>query len=344
MAITYLNNISLDNNEIKNFLIDKKTTTQRDAMSANAGHAIFNTTVSKFQFYNGSTWLDISGDIEQVIAGSGMTGGGASGDVTLNVVGGTGITANANDIAITDTSVTAGSYGSATAIPTFTVNAQGQLTAAGTASISTDLTISDAEGTPNTDVVSVGSDTLVFEGTANEVTTLVSNNKVTIGMPDNVTVGGNLIVSGNLTVSGTQTIVNTETINLADNIITLNSNATGSPSENAGIEVERGDSTNVALRWNETSDVWELTKDGTNYKTIQTIQESNFSASIGDGTNTGFNVDHNLGTRDVIVQLYDNSTYDTVFADVVRETVNRVTVTFAVPPTTNDIRVLVTKV
>jgi hypothetical protein len=85
-----------------------------------------------------------------------------------------------------------------------------------------------------------------------------------VGTASNVTFN-DVTVSGNLTVSGTTTTVNTETINLADNIITLNSNEAGTPSQNAGIEVERGTSTNVAFQWNETTDVWEYTVDGTNY-------------------------------------------------------------------------------
>ena len=65
------------------------------------------------------------------------------------------------------------------------------------------------------------------------------------------------------------------------------------------------------------------------------------SASVGNGSNTSFAVTHNLGTRDVQVQVYDNATYDTVEVDVVRTSTSVVTVSFAVAPTSNAYRVVV---
>lgn len=149
----------------------------------------------------------------------------------------------------------------------------------------------------------------------------------------------------NLVVSGTSTTVNTETISLADNIITLNSNYTGStPSENAGIEIERGTLDNVQLNWDESDDDWEFTAYNhastpalTTYKIPRTHK-----ATVG-GT-APWVVDHNLGTRDVIVQLYDTSSYETVYADVVRTTANRITLTFASAPAAGDVTVLVSTV
>jgi hypothetical protein len=93
-----------------------------------------------------------------------------------------------------------------------------------------------------------------------------------VGTTSNVTFN-DVIVSGNLTVSGTTTTVNTETLTVNDNIIVLNNNAADTPTENAGIEVERGLSTNVVLRWNEATDRWSFTNDGTNYHNIPTTTE-----------------------------------------------------------------------
>jgi len=70
----------------------------------------------------------------------------------------------------------------------------------------------------------------------------------------------NLVVGGNLTVSGTTTTVNTETVTIDDNIIVLNNNEASTPTQNAGIEVERGTSNNVSLLWSESSDKWSATR------------------------------------------------------------------------------------
>jgi len=326
MALTYLTDINLNKNELQNAVVQNLASAPSSPVE---GQIYYDSTSGDKQIYvyNGSGWVGVGGDITGVTAGTGLSGGGTSGTVTLNIA---------------DSGVSAATYGSSTAIPVIAVNAQGQITSASTAAISTDLTIAADSG--SNDTVTLGTDTLTFAGTSNEIETTVSNNQIQIGLPNNVTVGGNLTVSGDLTVSGTTTTVNTETILLADNIITLNSNATGTPSENAGIEVERGDSTNVVLRWNEGSDIWEYTKDGSNYKTIQNVQESTFATSIGDGSATSYTVTHNLGTKDVIVQLYDVSSNDTVFADVVRTSTTVVTVSFSSAPSTNDIRVLISKI
>ena len=83
------------------------------------------------------------------------------------------------------------------------------------------------------------------------------SNAVQIGdSNDVVTIGNDLVVTGDLTVSGATTTVNTETINLADNAILLNSNESGTPSQDGGITIERGTSSNQSLFWDESVDAW----------------------------------------------------------------------------------------
>ena len=111
-----------------------------------------------------------------------------------------------------------------------------------------------------------------------------------------------MTVSGNLTVSGTTTTVNTETINLADNTITLNSNATGSATEDGGIEIERGMTANKTLIWDETTDKW-------------TVGSETFVAATFEGTcymvlrqvsHTGLTADSSPADDDLLI-VYDTS-------------------------------------
>lgn len=71
------------------------------------------------------------------------------------------------------------------------------------------------------------------------------------------------------------------------------------------------------------------------------IQAREHKESIGNAGDTDFTVAHNLGSLDVMVQLYEVSSGDTVFADVTRVDTNNVSVRFAAPPEINDIRVLI---
>ncbi len=74
------------------------------------------------------------------------------------------------------------------------------------------------------------------------------------------------------------------------------------------------------------------------------IDGSGAVANVGDGSNTSYAITHNLNSRDVIVQVYDNATYDTVYTDVIRTSVNVVTLTFATAPSSNAYRAVIQRV
>jgi hypothetical protein len=89
------------------------------------------------------------------------------------------------------------------------------------------------------------------------------------------TFGTSVVIDGNLTVAGTTTTISTETVTIADNIIVLNSNATGAATESAGFEIERGTDTNVQFLWNETNDYWSAVATQFHIGTINTGTSDN---------------------------------------------------------------------
>jgi len=70
---------------------------------------------------------------------------------------------------------------------------------------------------------------------------------------------GNVIIAGNLIVQGTTTSINSNEVNIGDSIMKLNSDYTGNtPSENAGLEINRGSQPNSLFIWDETQDRWTI--------------------------------------------------------------------------------------
>ena len=108
----------------------------------------------------------------------------------------------------------------------------------------------------------------------------------------NKTFSNNVVVTGNLTVNGTTTSVNSNTVNIGDNIIVLNSDETGTPSQSAGFEVERGTSQNARFIWDEGNDRFaaELSVEGTygptnllvDTLTAGTLSVTNYGLSASD--------------------------------------------------------------
>ena len=101
-----------------------------------------------------------------------------------------------------------------------------------------------------------------------------------VGPNDNIYINSAMVtINGNLQVSGnSQTVVSTNSA-ITDNKITLNHGLSNSSPPNAAggiIEVDRGTSANVQLRWNETVQNWQVTKDGSTY--------ANIATSTGSGT------------------------------------------------------------
>ena len=153
---------------------------------------------------------------------------GVSGDATGTVsVDGS---ANANiPLTLSNSGVSAGTYGGASQVPTFSVDAKGRITSASNVAISTTLNIANSTATGS---LSLATDTLTLKGGSGITSTVYDANNTFVLDVDNTvirttgnqTITGDFSVSGNLTITGNTTLVNVSTLQVNDPLIYLGEN------------------------------------------------------------------------------------------------------------------------
>lgn len=109
----------------------------------------------------------------------------------------------------------------------------------------------------------------------------------------NVTVTGHtLFVNANLLIAGTTTNASTVNSSTISNYLILNDGETGPGVSlgTAGIRVDRGSLPDVTIRWNEGSDRWELTTDGTTYSPLNTLDQVTLNTEAAPSLGGNLNI------------------------------------------------------
>jgi hypothetical protein len=485
MAIKFVSSINLNQNELQNAVVQNLASAPGSPVE---GQIYYDSSAGdkSIYFWDGSSWIDVGGDIRSVTAGAGLTSTGTR-DITINVGQGTGILVNpdnvqlyhlglenltdpgadriffwddsagasqwlevstATGINISGTTLQLGSIpNSSLTNSSVTYTAGAGLTGGGTVALGGSATLTVGAGTG----ITVNADDVALKNAGslnnNAVTKWDSSNGQLVNsiITDD---GSTVTIAGNLDVNGTTTTIDSTIVSIGDNmmqyananvansvdigfygnyvnsgtkyatffydasvssvseaVFTLGQTSTEPTSTVSGltVDVTGNASTATALQTARTISItgdatWTVTFDGTanvtsgltlansgvtaaTYGSASSVAQVTFDAkgratsassvtiaitasqvtdftsavqaiidgsgavaNVGDGSNTAYTITHNLNSRDVIVQVYDNATYDTVYVDTTRSTVNTVVLTFATAPASNAYRAVIQRV
>ena len=362
----FLTNIDLNKNQIINVAVHNNA---GNPSSPVQGQIYFDTTVGvkKLYLYNGTAWVEIMGDITSVVAGAGLTGGGTGGDVTLDVnVDNATIEVNADIVRVKDLGITTAKLNDG-AVTTIKLG-DNQVTLAKLATVANNTVLGNISGA----TANVGTITIVTDLASASSTTLVTSSAVksyidtTIGALGNLegawsTAGGTFPV-GSTPVAGTKKgdywyvsvagTVGGVAFNIGDVIIAkIDAASTTLASDWIQLEVNRDQATESVLGVSRIATQTE-TNTGTNdtayvtpLKMVTYLNNAvgGYAANVGNASATSFTLTHSLGTRDVIVLIYDNATYEQIYADVAMTSTTVVTVSFATAPASSAYRVVIKK-
>jgi len=410
MAKKFLTSIDLTKNQILNVALQNLATAPTNPVS---GQIYYDTTDKLIYFWrvtddpspgNGE-WVNISGDITDVLAGSGLTGGGTTGVVTLNLnPDNTTIEVDpiTNIVRIKDLGVSTQKLADAAVTTikildkniTFTkIQDIASMTVIGRVASGTGVSseisiISNLTGATSTTLATSEAIKLYIDNTVAALGNLeggwdASTGTFPVGShPSSGTYKGDYWY---VTTAGT---VGGVPFNVGDVIIAkINNSSTTDPNDWIQLETNRDQATETILglvRLASNTEVQTgidlnkvITPSGLSSRTatetrtgiaeIATQTETNtgtdderivtplklktffdektgsFTANVGNNTNTSFVLTHSLNSKSVIISIYDNSTEEEVITDVATTTVNTVTISFTVAPTTNQYRIVIKK-